>query len=84
MLKLPKRGGNGASQREREGGGERGSSEASLGDSSRLIPQMESLLARRVRDSYFENLGIGRKKCLKVQKLALVCQMKFFTLDEGR
>ena len=45
---------------------------------------MESLLAGRVRDSYFENLGIGRKKCLKVQKLTLVCQMKSFMLDKGR
>ena len=45
---------------------------------------MESLLAGRVRDSYFENLGIGRKKCLKGQKIALVCQMKSFMLDKGR
>ena len=53
---------------EREGRARR-----AAGDSTRLIPRMESLLAGRVRDSYFENLGIGRKKCLKAQKLALVC-----------
>ena len=41
---------------EREGRARR-----AAGDSTRLIPRMESLLAGRVRDSYFENLGIGRK-----------------------
>ena len=67
-----------------EGAAREGRTKRAARDSTRLIPQMESLLAGRVRDSYFENLGIGRKKCLKVQNLTLVCQMKSFMLDKGR
>ena len=67
-----------------EGAAREGRTKRAARDSTRLIPQMESLLAGRVRDSYFENLGIGRKKCPKVQNLTLVCQMKSFMLDKGR
>ena len=72
-----------------EGAAREGRTKRAARDSTRLIPQMESLLAGRVRDSYFENLGIGRKKCLKEQNQTkkcktLVCQMKSFMLDKGR
>ena len=72
-----------------EGAAREGRTKRAARDSTRLIPQMESLLAGRVRGSYFENLGIGRKKCLKVQNQTkkcktLVCQMKSFMLDKGR
>ena len=68
MLKLTKRGGNGASQREREGGGERGSSEASRRWLHKINPP-DGELARRTRTwQLFWELGNRTQKMSKSTK----------------